>query len=100
MQLEEINLKDLVDNVADTAVVILSNRQSNGEYSVAAATKGTITEVCTLIASLITTLANDYIDDMENPRPDELARTESAIMMLITKSLKLNLVDGISEVEL
>ena len=100
MQLEEINLKDLVDNVADTAVVILSNRQSNGEYSVAAATKGTITEVCTLIASLITTLANDYIDDMENPRPDELVRTESAIMMLITKSLKLNLVDGISEVEL
>ena len=100
MQLEEINLKDLVDNVADTAVVILSNRQSNGEYSVAAATKGTITEVCTLIASLITTLANDYIDDMENPRPDELVRTESAIMMLITKSLKLNRVDGISEVEL
>lgn len=100
MQLEEINLKDLVDNVADTAVVILSNRQSNGEYSVAAATKGTITEVCTLIASLITTLANDYIRNMKHPRPDELARTESAIMMLITKSLKLNLVDGISEVEL
>lgn len=99
MQLNEINLKDLVDNVADTAVVILSNRQSNGEYSVAAATKGSITEICTLIASLITTLANDYIDDMENPRPDELVRTESAIVTLITKSLRLNRVDGISEVK-
>lgn len=99
MQLEEINLKDLVDNVADTAVVILSNRQSNGEYSVAAATKGNLTEICTLIASLITTLANDYIDDMENPRPDELVRTESAIVTLITKSLRLNRVDGISEVK-
>lgn len=99
MQLNEINLKDLVDNVADTAVVILSNRQGNGEYSAAAATKGTITEVCTLIASLITTLANDYIDDMENPRPDELVRTESAIVTLITKSLRLNRVDGIREVK-
>ena len=94
------NLKDLVDNVADTAVVILSNRQSNGEYSVAAATKGTITEVCTLIASLITTQAEEYIRGIENPGPDELARAESAIVTMIVKSLKLNLVDGISEVEL
>ena len=100
MQMDVTNLKDLVDNVADTAVVVLTYKLSDGEYAVAQTTKGDITEVCTLIASLITTLANDYIDDMENPRPDELARTESAIMMLITKSLKLNLVDGISEVEL
>ena len=99
MQMDVTNLKDLVDTVADTAVVILSNRQSNGEYSVAAATKGTITEVCTLIASIITTLANDYIDNMENPRPDELARAESAIVTMIVKSLRLNLVDGISEVK-
>ena len=100
MQLNEINLKDLVDNVADTAVVVLTYKLSDGEYAVAQTTKGDITEVCTLIASIITTLANDYIDDMENPHPDELARAESAIMMLITKSLKLNRVDGISEVEL
>ena len=99
MQLNEINLKDLVDNVADTAVVVLTYKLSDGEYAVAQTTKGDITEVCTLIASIITTLANDYIDDMENPRPDELARAESAIMMLITKSLKLNRVDGISEVK-
>ena len=100
MQLNEINLKDLVDNVADTAVVILSNKHSNGEYFVAAATKGTITEVCTLIASLITTQAEEYIRGIENPGPDELARAESAIVTMIVKSLKLNLVDGISEVEL
>lgn len=99
MQLNEINLKDLVDNVADMAVVILSNRQSNGEYSVAAATKGDITEVCALIASIITTLASDYIRNMKYQRPDELARTERAIMMMITKSLKLNRVNGISEVK-
>ena len=100
MQLEEINLKDLVDNVADTAVVILSNRQSNGEYSVAAATKGNLTEICILIASLITTQAEEYIRGIENPGPDELARAESAIVTMIVKSLRLNLVDGISEVEL
>ena len=99
MQMDVTNLKDLVDNVADTAVVILSNRQSNGEYSVAAATKGNLTEICTLIASIITTLARDYIRNMKHPRPDELVRTESAIMMLIVEGLKQNRVNGISEVK-
>ena len=100
MQMDVTNLKDLVDNVADTAVVVLTYKLSDGEYAVAQTTKGDITEVCTLIASLITTQAEEYIRNMKYQRPDELARTESAIMMLITKSLKLNRVDGISEVEL
>ena len=99
MQMDVTNLKDMVDNVADTAVVVLTYKLSDGEYAVAQTTKGDITEVCALIASLITTLANDYIDDMENPRPDELVQTESAIVTLITKSLRLNRVDGISEVK-
>ena len=100
MQMDATNLKDLVDNVADTAVVVLTYKLRDGEYAVAQTTKGDITEVCTLIASLITTQAEEYIRGIENPGPDELARAESAIVTMIVKSLRLNLVDGISEVEL
>ena len=59
MQMDVTNLKDMVDNVADTAVVVLTYKLSDREYAVAQTTKGDITEICTLIASLITTAESD-----------------------------------------
>jgi len=85
MQVEDINLKDLVDNAAEKAVVILSIKTSIDEEQVAACTKGTLTDVCTLIGSLITSMAKQFIDKSKSDKP--LRDVEGAIVHKILKCM-------------